>query len=224
MAYPGGKGGAGVYQTIINLIPPHKIYIEPFLGGGAIFKNKLPAQKQIVIDVNNACIKASRDLPIKSVKRINDCGIDFLEAYHPTGKEFIYCDPPYVRSSTKTRRDMYNCDFNDGEHVRLIDALKALDCHIMISGYPNKLYDDNLKGWHTETYQSMTRGGSMATECLWMNYPTPKQLHDYRHLGNNFRERDRLRKMQGRWRNRLQKMPELQMKALLSVMKEFYLI
>ena len=30
MTYPGGKGGAGVLQTIINQQPPHEVYIEPF--------------------------------------------------------------------------------------------------------------------------------------------------------------------------------------------------
>lgn len=34
MTYKGGKAGAGVYQQIINQIPPHDVYIEPFLGGG----------------------------------------------------------------------------------------------------------------------------------------------------------------------------------------------
>ena len=33
MTYPGGKSSAGVYQKIINLMPPHEVYIEPFLGG-----------------------------------------------------------------------------------------------------------------------------------------------------------------------------------------------
>ena len=36
MTYPGGKGGNGFYQKIINLIPPHDVYIETHLGGGAI--------------------------------------------------------------------------------------------------------------------------------------------------------------------------------------------
>lgn len=43
MTYPGGKAAAGVYQRIINLMPPHSLYIEPFLGGGAIMKLKKPA-------------------------------------------------------------------------------------------------------------------------------------------------------------------------------------
>ena len=41
MRYPGGKGGAGVYQTIINNIPPHDTYIETHLGGGNILERGL---------------------------------------------------------------------------------------------------------------------------------------------------------------------------------------
>jgi site-specific DNA-adenine methylase len=32
MKYAGGKGG--IYQKYINLMPPHEVYIEAFLGGG----------------------------------------------------------------------------------------------------------------------------------------------------------------------------------------------
>jgi hypothetical protein len=35
VSYPGGKNGLGVYQAIINRMPPHQVYIEPFLGLGA---------------------------------------------------------------------------------------------------------------------------------------------------------------------------------------------
>lgn len=44
MPYLGGKSQAGTYQRIINLIPPHDVYIEPFLGGGAIARLKRPAR------------------------------------------------------------------------------------------------------------------------------------------------------------------------------------
>ena len=39
----GGKGG--VYQRLINLIPPHDVYIENHLGGGAVIRKKYPAKK-----------------------------------------------------------------------------------------------------------------------------------------------------------------------------------
>jgi site-specific DNA-adenine methylase len=56
MVYPGGKNGAGVYQTIINLMPPHDVYIEPFLGGGAIMRQKRPALLNIGVDLDPGAI------------------------------------------------------------------------------------------------------------------------------------------------------------------------
>jgi DNA adenine methylase len=56
MSYPGGKSGAGVYQQIINQIPPHRVYIEPFLGGGAVLLHKRPAIVSIGIDSDAAVV------------------------------------------------------------------------------------------------------------------------------------------------------------------------
>ena len=62
--YPGGKGGDGVYQTIINLMPPHKIYIEPFLGAGAIMRAKRPAPiSSIGVDIDTAAIGIFHEKP-----------------------------------------------------------------------------------------------------------------------------------------------------------------
>ena len=33
------------------------------------------------------------------------------------------------------------------------------------------------------------------TEYLWCNYPAPMALHDYRYLGKDFRERERIKRM-----------------------------
>lgn len=54
MRYPGGKGQAGVYQKIINLMPPHDVYIETHLGGGNILERKKPARSNIAIDIDGA--------------------------------------------------------------------------------------------------------------------------------------------------------------------------
>ena len=60
MPYPGGKGGAGVYQTIINQMPPHTVYIEPFLGGGAVMAAKRPAGLNIGVDLDAEAIAQAR--------------------------------------------------------------------------------------------------------------------------------------------------------------------
>lgn len=57
MPYPGGKHGAGVFQTIISRMPPHSVYIEPFLGGGAIMRMKRPAAVNIGLDLDPEVIR-----------------------------------------------------------------------------------------------------------------------------------------------------------------------
>jgi len=46
--YPGGKGG--VFQRLINLMPPHEVYIETHLGGDAVMRNKRPAERNIGLE------------------------------------------------------------------------------------------------------------------------------------------------------------------------------
>jgi site-specific DNA-adenine methylase len=50
--YPGGKGGPGIYQRIISLMPPHDVYIEAFVGGGNLLTRKRQASSSIVIDAD----------------------------------------------------------------------------------------------------------------------------------------------------------------------------
>lgn len=61
MTFPGGKAGAGVYQAIINQMPPHKTYYEPFAGGGAILLHKRPAFDTIICDLDGDSLTAISD-------------------------------------------------------------------------------------------------------------------------------------------------------------------
>jgi len=54
MNYPGGKGG--VFHKLINLMPPHEVYIETHLGGGAIMSSKRRTMRNIGIEIDSDVI------------------------------------------------------------------------------------------------------------------------------------------------------------------------
>jgi hypothetical protein len=87
---------------------------------------------------------------------------------------------------------------------------------VMISGYYSDLYAQTLEGWRTVQYTSQTRSGRTAIEWVWLNFPPPLELHDYRYLGRDFRERERIKRKIKRWKSRLSKMPDLERHAMLA--------
>lgn len=242
MSYPGGKNGAGVYQAIINQMPPHEVYIEAFLGGGAIMRNKKPARLNIGLDRDEEAIQsfpvtfasscgvpghiAVSDDAADTARNDEDRfrflvedAITYLQNYDFKGGELVYCDPPYMRH-TRTERDLYRFEMDDEQHKALLNVLCQLPCMVMVSGYWSQLYADQLKGWHSVQFQAMTRGGTQATEWLWMNFAPPVELHDYSFLGSNFRERERIKRKKARWTARLEKLPLLERQALLAAISE----
>ncbi len=222
--YPGAKGGKGVYHRIISLMPPHETYIEPFLGSGAILRFKRPARCSIGIDADPMVvsywqIRRGELEALESTSFICTDGIRFLEDYSWIGGELVYADPPYLMSTRSCQRDYYRAEFSDADHVRLLAVLKKLPCPVLLSGYWSPLYDDALQGWPLTTFRVMTHGGP-ATECLWRNFPAPLALHDYRYLGSDFRERERIKRKKARWQKRLAKMPALERAAVIAAVDE----
>ncbi len=85
----------------------------------------------------------------------------------------------------------------------------------MVSGYESEMYASALARWRLITFEAMTRAGSTATEHVWMNYPEPLELHDYKFLGRGFRERERIMRKAKRWVAKLEDMPTLERHAIM---------
>ncbi len=122
--YPGGKGGAGVYQTLINLIPPHDTYIETHLGGGAVMRHKQPANHNIGIDVDPYVIEHWQAEEHTGIELVCGDAVAFLESYQFTGRELVYADPPYI---LETRRggQLYRYEYTTKQHRQLLRSLTA---------------------------------------------------------------------------------------------------
>jgi site-specific DNA-adenine methylase len=230
MTYPGGKAGSGVYQKIINQIPPHEIYIEPFLGHGSVMLHKRPAASSIGIDCDGDVVKHWRDLLAEngdahdrgSCNVIHGDAISYLQSYDWKGGEFVYADPPYLMETRSSKKAIYKFEFAEAEqHTKLLRVLRSLPCMVAISGYWSYLYDSMLHGWRSIHYNTVNRSGKVVTELLWMNYPEPTALHDYRYLGENFRQRERLKRIRTRWLARISRMGRLEQYMLRSAIAEF---
>ncbi len=219
MTWPGGKNGAGVYQRIINHMPPHKTYIEPFLGSGAILRNKRPAQINIGIDRSQKAIELCKDLT--STPNHNffycRCGIGYLNSRTLSSDDLVFCDPPYMKS-TRKGGDLYDFEMSDNAHARLLAFLVTTPAKVMITGYRSDLYDDVLSRFHRIDYQTMTRAG-MVDEALWMNFAPPTQLHDYSFLGTDYRERERIKRKKSRWKNKIANMDRLERLAIMEALQ-----
>jgi len=217
MRYPGGKGGAGVHQTIINLMPQHRVYIEPFVGGGNIYLRKKPAASSIVIDADERSLENLKPHLLPSTITINGDAVPFLRGYDWQGDELVYCDPPYVMAARSGRR-LYRHEFTDKQHQDLASVLLTVPAAVMLSGYRNAIYDDAFSSWHRVDFQAMTRGG-VRIESVWMNYEPPEVPSELTYLGGDYRERERIKRKKARWAAKLAKLPPAEQAAIMEVLR-----
>jgi DNA adenine methylase len=220
MRYDGGKGAMGVAQWIINQIPPHRVYIEPFLGGGAVLRLKESARSSIALERDTRALALWKGFHLPDLRIIRGDALPWLEKFQPQGDEFIYCDPPYLIGVRTAATPIYRFELTDSDHERLLRCLVRLRCSIAISGYDSAMYSRLLVGWRVSKFLTTKRNHERAEECLWMNYPEPVALHDYRYLGSNFRERERIKRKRTRWSRRLRAMSVLERRALMASLAE----
>jgi DNA adenine methylase len=249
MEYPGGKNGAGVYQRIINLMPPHRVYIEPFLGSGAIMRLKRPAEFNIGVEIDGGALENFRAAALAGnvVARVTS--------------DLAMCDrvpdvdPRQIsRSAPAPAFRFENADGLEFLERYRFKGQELVYCdppYLLATRSSGKLYRCEMNeqhhqrllrcirripapviisGYWSQMYASALKGwnsvafnattrGRLATEWLWFNYPEPTALHDYSFLGVGFRERERIKRKKQRWTARLRRLPMLERQALLSVIE-----
>ena len=137
--------------------------------------------------------------PYEVLARIHGCAHRFLSEYAFVGSELLYSDPPYLRH-TRTSKHRYRFDYEEADHVELLELLKGVRCQVMVSGYGSALYEERLAGWRSVELQVMNHAG-VRTECVWMNF-APDRLHWARYAGRNFTDRQRIKRKAESWGRR----------------------
>ena len=142
MGYFGSKATSGLCQPLIAMMPPHDTCIETHLGRGAIMKRKPPAPCNIGIGRDaQALAEFACGYPLQ---RIHGCAHRFLAEYGYRGSELVYSDPLYL-THTRSSRRRYRFDYEEADHVELLERLRILPCQVMPPGYPRRCTTRALK-------------------------------------------------------------------------------
>ena len=211
MGYFGSKATSGLCQLLLGLQPPHDLYIESHLGGGALMRRKAPALRSVGIDRDRRALDGFKCA--YPVELIHGCAHAFLSGFPFRGTELIYCDPPYLRATRRSER-RYRHDYTDADHVALLELLKGLPCQVMVSGHPSALYDDLLQDWRRVAVQVTTQA-RVRTEVVWLNF-APGRLHGAGHAGRNHTDRQRIKRKAARWAAKYRTMPPGERQAVLA--------
>lgn len=217
MTYTGGKGNC--FRRIIGAMPRHTTYIETHLGGGAVMRNKRPVARQIGIDVDATVLSQWMSEPSHCELVHADAG-QFLREFAFKGGELVYCDPPYPMD-VRTKARCYRHEYDASDHESLLETLLALPCNVMISGGPSRMYLDRLADWHRIDFRAGARRGG-RDEILWTNFAPATRLHDPIHRGENFREREKLKRRLATLTRRIETMAETERMVFGSWFRETY--
>jgi site-specific DNA-adenine methylase len=216
--YFGGKGASGAVQKIINCIRPHDTLVEPFLGNGYLSRSIKKPSRIIGNDLSSKVYHKWQKLGYSWMELNNLPAVELLKRlnFKELGKTVVYLDPPYPLSSRKSPKLVYDYEMTNSDHAKLLDyVLNELpkNVDVLISTYPNSLYEEKLKDWSKIVFQVKTSQG-MATEVLYYNYSDISLIHDYSFAGDNYRERLQIKRKAQRWVNRLEKMPDYEKQAI----------
>jgi DNA adenine methylase len=211
-SYPGGKGAERTIRVIINEIPPHERYIEPFVGGGAVVRTKRPATINEVWERDELIAEIWRNESPAWIKTRCIDSLKRLKKEPFTANDFLFIDPPYL--SDTIERDYYAHTLSYDQHIDLLQTLKTCEAMVMICALPNVVYDHHLSNWRTIQYENVGRNGKQW-EQIWMNYAKPTELHDHRFIGKNHRERELIRDRLQNMIAKIEAMPILERSALM---------
>lgn len=91
ITYWGGK--QKMLDSILPLIPEHRIYTEAFFGGGAVFWAKVPAKVEFINDKNAEIINFYRVLKLDFAKLKREIDITLHSEFQQKSAKAIYLNP-----------------------------------------------------------------------------------------------------------------------------------
>lgn len=171
------------YESSSNPVErAQKLVVKSFMGFGSNAHNRA-AMTGFRANSNRSYTTPAKDwsnYPLclgRIIKRLRGVIIENRDALgvleqHDTPETLHYVDPPYLHETRGTghgARTRYFVEMPDEGHEKLAQVLHGLRGMIVLSGYPNDMYDRLYAGWETSKRKAMADGARERTEVLWLN-------------------------------------------------------
>ncbi|AVT76619.1 D12 class N6 adenine-specific DNA methyltransferase [Rhodopseudomonas palustris] len=176
----------------------HKMIVLSFMGHGSDsasrgcrtgFRAKMTDARALP---SNAWANWHRSVP-EFVERLRSVTIERIDAMqllvrYDTPSTLLYFDPPYLpetRSSLIGRSANthgYRHEMDREAHAAMLDALLQIKSMVVLSGYPDPLYDEMLCEWTRFEKRTLADGARERLEVLWIN-PACAAALDREHRG-----------------------------------------
>jgi DNA adenine methylase len=126
---------------------------------------------------------------LKMVVVLNEDALDVISKQDGE-KTLFYLDPPYVPAA-RVSTGNYTFEMTDSDHRDLLATIKQCKGKVMLSGYPNDLYEAKIGDWTRHDFQidnkvSGAKSKRTMTEFIWCNFcEIPHARPCRQHAGGN---------------------------------------
>lgn len=110
---------------------------------------------------------------LKRVVILDDDALEVIQSQDGPNTLF-YLDPPYVHETRVSTAD-YEYEMLTDQHEKLLEVVNRCAGKVLLSGYPNTLYQLHLNRWNfvdidIDNKASSAKRKPRMTERIWMNY------------------------------------------------------
>lgn len=187
----GNKGGQGIKEPLLNCVPIANRYFSLFYGQGG-FEN-LPDFKNIKWSCSEKC-QGLQSFSTMQASIVENDYKSLIDKNNCTSDDFVFADPPYMLSTRRSGKRYYKHEFSTENHIEFLSYASGSPAMWLITHPPCALYNRLLQSWLKIPMGYQTRNGYFE-DCIWLNFnPKLVELVTYKYLGNNFIERQQIKR------------------------------
>ena len=184
-----------IAEHIVKLLPDHKVYVEPFVGSGAVYFHKEPSSKEVINDLDKELISGYKLVKQVSsdVSKYHD--LDTYEKQHA-----FYHRTPTSKEDKLTIRILQTCNTFGGTGKGDVREDKPSNPYNKLKNIQE--YKDRMKNTTvlSQDYKAVVKKYDSSETVFYLDPPYENSDKLYKHDSMNYEQMaDLLRSIKGKF-------------------------